>query len=62
MSETHTLASEREIRVGAWRGNGGLHNEGKQIPRRKGRASKESPSRRDRRRHEQVSGRKSSLG
>ena len=46
----------------AWRGKGGLHDEGRQIPRRKGRASKKSLPRTSRRKHERVSGRKSSLG
>ena len=53
---------EREgIRAGAWRGKRGLHTKGKQIPRRKGRASKKSLHRRSRRKHEWVSRRKSSL-
>ena len=41
---------EREgIRARAWRGKGGLHDERGQIPRRKGRASKNSLPRRSRR-------------
>ena len=40
VGESRTLAKEREIKAGAWRGKCGLHNEGMQIPRRKGRASK----------------------
>ena len=39
---------------------GGLHSEGRQIPRRKGRANKNSLPKRSRRKHERVSGRKSS--
>ena len=39
-----------------------LHNERKQIPRRRGRASKENLPRRSRRKHERVSGCKSSPG
>ena len=27
MSESHTLARDREIRAGAWRGEGGFHGE-----------------------------------
>ena len=50
------------IRARAWSGKGGLHHEGRQIPRRKGRASKKSLPRTSRRKHERVSGRKSFLG
>ena len=53
---------ERGIRVRAWRGKSGLHGERRQIPRRKGRASKKSFSKRGRRKHERVSGRKSYPG
>ena len=53
---------EGGIKVRAWSGKGGLHREGRQIPRRKGRASKKSLPRRGRRKHERVSGRKSSSG
>ena len=53
---------EREIRARAWSGKGGPHREGRQIPRRKGRASKKSFPRRSRRKHERVRGRKSSPG
>ena len=42
MSKNCTLARKKGIRAGAWRGNGGLHGEGRQIPRRRERASKES--------------------
>ena len=52
VGKSHTLARERGIRVRAWRGKGGLHSEGKQIPRKKGRASKKSLPRRSRRKHE----------
>ena len=48
--------------MGAWRGKGGLHSERRQIPKRKGRASKENLLRESRRKHERVSGRKSSPG
>ena len=44
--------------MGAWRGKGGLHREG----RRTGRASNKSLPRTSRRKHERVSGRKSSPG
>ena len=62
MSESRTLTRENEIRAGAWRGNGGLHGEGRQIPRRKERASKESLPRTSRRNQERVNGCKSSAG
>ena len=62
VSESSTLARKREIRAGAGRGEGGLYSEGRQITRRIGRASKKSLFRRSRRKHERVSGRKSSPG
>ena len=62
MGENRPLAREREIRAGAWSGKGGLYTEGRQIPRRKGRASNKSLPRTSRRKHERVSGRKSSPG
>ena len=49
VSENRTLARKRQIRVGAWRGKGGLHSEGRQAPRRRGRAIKENLPRRSRR-------------
>ena len=60
MAESRTLARVREIRARAWSGKGGLHGERRHIPRRKGRASKKSLSRKSRRKHERMSGRKSS--
>ena len=62
MGESRTTARARGIRARAWRGKGGIHGEGKQIPRRKRRASKKSLPRTSRRKHERVSGRKSSPG
>ena len=59
VGESRTLAREGRIRAGAWSGKGGLHREGRQILRRKGRASNKSLPRRSRRKHERVSGRKS---
>ena len=53
---------EREIRARVWSGKGGLQDERRQTPRRKGRASKKSLPRTSRRKHERVSGRKSSPG
>ena len=50
------------IRTRAWRGKGGFHRERREIPKRKGRASKKSLPKRSRRKHERVSGRKSSPG
>ena len=62
MGESRTLARVRGIGAGAWRGKGGLHRERGQIPRRTERASKKSLPRASRRKHERVSGRKSSPG
>ena len=52
----------RGIGARAWRGKGGLDCEGRQISRRTGRASEKSLPRTSRRKHERVSGRKSSPG
>ena len=60
--ESRTSARERGIRARAWRGKGGLHNEGRKISKRKGRASKKSLPKKSRRKHERVSGRKGSSG
>ena len=62
VDESRTLARERGIRARAWRGKGGLHSKGRETPRRKGRASKKSLPRRCRKKHERVSGCKSSPG
>ena len=62
MSNSHTLARKRKIRARAWRGKGGLHGERRGFPKRSGRASKNSLSRENRRKHERVSSHKSSLG
>ena len=62
VSESPILVRKREIRVGAWRGKGGLHGEGRGVLRRKRRASKKSLPRGSRRKHKPVSGRKSSPG
>ena len=62
VGKSRTLARVRGIRVRAWRGKGGLDCEGRQIPRRTGRASNKSLPRTSRRKHEQVSGCKSSPG
>ena len=62
VGESRTLARERQIRAGAWRGKSGLHSGGRQIPRRRLRASKENLPRRSRRKHERVSERKSFSG
>ena len=53
---------QRGIRAGAWERKGGPYSEGRQIPIRKGRASKKSLPKTSRRRYERVSGRKSSPG
>ena len=60
--DPHLGEKERRIRARAWSGKGRLHGERRQIPRRKGRASKKSLSKRSRRKHERVSGRKNSPG
>ena len=62
MGKSRTLARERGIKARAWRGKGGLHGEGRQISRRKGRACKKSLPRTSGRKHEWVSGRKNSPG
>ena len=62
VGESRSLAKERGIRARAWKGKDGVHGERRQIPRRKGRASKKSLSRKSRRKHEWVSGHKSSPG
>ena len=62
VSESCALVRERRIRARASIGKGGLHCEGRQILRRKRRASKNSLPRTSRRRYEQVSGCKSSPG
>ena len=62
VGESRTLVRVREIRARAWSGKGGLHREGRQIPKRKGRASKKSLPRTSRRKHERASGCKSSPG
>ena len=62
VGESRTLARERGIRARAWRGKSVLHREQRQISRRKGKASKRSLPRTSRRKHERVSGLKSSPG
>ena len=62
VGEGRILVRKRGIRARAWSGKGGLHHEGRQIPSKKGRASNKSLSRTSRRKHERVSGRKSSSG
>ena len=62
VGESCTLARERGIKARAWSGKGGLHREGRQIPTRKGRAAKKILPKTSRRKHERVSGRKSSPG
>ena len=62
MSESRTLARKKGIGAGAWRGKSGFHSEGRQVPRRRERASKENLSARSGRMHKRVSGRKSSSG
>ena len=61
VSESRTLARKEEIRAGAWRREGGLYSEKRQVSRWRGRASKKSLSKGSRRKRE-WSGRKSSSG
>ena len=56
------LGERGGVRARAWSGKGGLHREGRQIPRRKGRAGKKSLPRTGRRKQKPVSGCKSSPG
>ena len=60
--EPHLGEREGSVRARAWRRMGELHVNGRQIPRRKGRASKKSLPRTSRRKRERVSRRKSSPG
>ena len=62
VDESCTLVSEKGIRARACSGKGGIHSEERQIPRKKERASKKSLPRTSRRKHERVSGCKSSPG
>ena len=50
------------MKVGARRGKGKLHSEGRWVPRRRDRASKVNLPRRSRRAHELVNGHKSFPG
>ena len=50
------------MRAGAWRGEVGLHSEGRQISRTRGMTCKEKLRRRSHSKHEGVSERKSSAG
>ena len=59
--EPHLGESEGDQRR-AWSGKGGLHRERRQISIRKGRARKKSLPKTSRRKHDRVSGRKSSPG
>ena len=58
VGESHTLTSERRIRARAWSGKGRLYCERRQIPRIRGRPSKNSFPRTSR----SMSGPKSSPG
>ena len=60
VSESCTLAREREIRARARRGEDGLHSEKKEVLKKERKGKQESLPRTSRRKHEQVSGRKSS--
>ena len=60
--QSHNLATKRAIKAEAWRGKSGLHNGGKRVLKRRGRASKESLSSRRRSKHERMSGRRSCPG
>ena len=60
MSESHSLAREREIEAVAQKGKGENHSERRSISRREGWTSKTNLPMRSRSKHERVSGRKSS--
>ena len=60
MSESRTFARKNGIGAEAKEKKGLLHNEGRQVSRRRERASKENFSIRSRRKHERASGSKSS--
>ena len=60
--ESRTLVRERGDQSGSMGGKGGLYSEGRQVPIRRGRASKDNLPRRSRRKHKWVCRRKSSLG
>ena len=63
MGESHTLVREKGNKARAWSGKGGLHRERRQDSKKEtGTASKKSLPRTSRRKHERVSGRKSSPG
>ena len=62
VSESCTLTKKRGIRARVCGAKGGLDREGRQAPRRTGRASKKSLPMESRRKHERVSGCKSSPG
>ena len=62
VDESHTLVRERGIRARAWSGKDGPHGEERQVPNKKGRASKKSLPKRSIRKLEWVNGRKSSPG
>ena len=62
VSESRTLAKERGIIAGARRGKDGLHSEGRQVPRRRKKASKKILSRGSRRKQHRIGRRKSSVG
>ena len=62
MSERPHLDEREEGQSESMERKSGLHRERRKIPRRTGRASKKSLPRTSRRKHERVSGRKSSPG
>ena len=62
VGESGTLAREGGSEREHGEESGGLHRERRQMPRGTGRASKKSLPRTSRRKHERVSGRKSSPG
>ena len=62
VGESRTLTRKKGIRARTWSGKSRLHRERGQIPRRKERASCKSLLITSKRKHERVSGRKSSPG
>ena len=56
MSESCTLAREKRVIAGARREKVWLYSERRQVPRRRGKSSKENLPRKSRRKHNRVSG------
>ena len=62
MSKNRTLERKRRIRGEAWRASTQLHTDGRQVPRKRRKASKENFLKGSRRKNERVSRCKGSAG